>query len=539
MFLELLRKEFIQRRSKESQSKIALILSLFLRILLYGGVVALICFISTNLDTKIEKYSSYGYYDFLSLFLSVSMVVGILLSMVKARGVLFDREDSLVSMPLPISPSTIVLSKVAYLYVESSLSGLILYTPFLVCYGSTRGFIPYYYIFSFLYPFFISLFIIGIGLLLSLAYQQVYKLVRKNDIVQFVTASVLMVLLCYLYQFVLNLFLGALNDSSVGGMFSSSFVETLHNMVSYFAPVSLILDMMVKKTNVQSDILLSLGMVLLSLVLGIGSASLVFYHEIKNGEDTRHTKTKKFKGKMVSPAKILLKKEMDLLFKDETNLFSYTSLLILCPFLTYLVISSLNSIIYDNLKFYASYFPELISGINLTLILLFSGVINASASLSVSREGKAVWIIKTLPISPLRQILCKIAIPLMLSLFSLLVTDIVLVSFGIISVSVFFSSLFIGSVMTLFNNVFGIYADMKDRDPNPRRIKLSFINNIVPLLFPLFIFLLFFLLSVYLRLPGFALYLLGCFISLLLLVPFLFHFRKRLTDAFLKMEVHN
>lgn len=537
MFLELLRKEFIERRQKENKSRTMYVLSLLLRVLLYSGLVALICFISLSLDQKIEKYSSYGYYDFLSLFLSLSMVIGIILCMVKARGVLFNREDSMVSMPLPIAPSTIVLSKVAYLYIESSLSGLILYTPFLVCYGSSRGFIPYYYIFSFLYPFLISLFIVGVGLLLSLVYQQVYKLIRKNDIVQFLSASALMILLCYLYQFVLNLFLTALSDSSVGGMFSLDFVESLHQMVSYFAPVSLILDMMVKKSNVKSDILLSLGMILMSLVLGIGSSSLVFYHEIKNEDRSEKKKERKFKGKMEKPIRGLLKKEMDLLFRDETNLFSYTSLLILCPFLTYLVISSLNGIIYDNLKFYAAYFPELVNGINLTLILLFSGVINASASLSISREGKAVWIIKTLPISPLKQIMAKIVIPMGLSIFSLLVTDMVLVFGGVITLPVFFSSFFIGSVLSIFNNVFGVYADMRDRNPDSGRIRLSLLNNMVPLLFPLLVFLLFFLLSVYGKLPGYALYLMACLSSLLLFLPFCFGFRKKVTDAFLKMEV--
>ena len=539
MFLELLRKEFIERKNDEKQSIAMLVLSSLLRVLLIAGFIALECFIALNLDKKIVKYSSYGSFDFLVLFLFLMMALSIVFTMVKARGVIFNHKDSTVTLPLPIAPSTQVFSKVVYLYIESVLLGWVTSTPLLICYGATRHYIPYYYIFSGLYPLLISIFSVGISLLFALVYQQIYKLITKSDIAQFIVASVLVVTLCYLYQFVLNLFLTALNDSSIGGVFSSDFVNGLHKARNYFLPVYQLMDAVIEKTNIKAGILIFLGASFLSLTLGVGMTSIVYFHEIKIGSRSESKEKKGKQMRLTTPFKALVRKEMDLLFKDEANLFSYTSLLILCPFLTFAVISSLNSIIYDNLRFYASYFPELVSGINLTLILLFSGVINASASMSMTREGKALIVVKYLPISPLKQILAKIIIPISFSFLSLLITEIVLISTGIITMPVFLSSLFIGIVLLAFSNIFGVYSDMHDKEGENRKLKLSVINDLVPLVLPFILFGLFFVFSIYTKAPSWALYVIACAFSFVVLSPSVINLKKRLQKTFVKMEVSN
>ena len=156
----------------------------------------------------------------------------------------------------------------------------------------------------------------------------------------------------------------------------------------------------------------------------------------------------------------------------------------------------------------------------------------------MTREGKALIIVKYLPISPLKQILAKILIPVLFSFVSLLVTEIVLVSTGIVTLPVFFSSLFIGSLILLFTNAFGLYADMHDHTQN-RRIRLSLLNETIPLVLPFVLFILFFLLSVLFHLPSWALYLIVSLFSLLVFSPFLIGMKKRYERAFMRMEVNN
>lgn len=540
MFLELLRKEFIERKNEGEKGLAAKILSGFLQVLFAAALIALECFIFYSLDEKITKYSHYGTYDFLVLFLFAMFLVGVFFTMVKARNTLFDSKDSRVTMVLPLAPSNQVFAKVVYLYVEAALVELCTATPLWMTYGVRRHYIPYYHIFALLYPLIISFAIVGFALLFALVYQQIYRLIKKSAIAQFVTASVLVLGLCLLYQFILNLFLTALNDSSIGGVFSEDFISALHKARNFFLPVSFLTDALIAKEQIKSDIFFFLGATLFVDTLGVGVTSIVYYHEIKNETyPVDHKKHGKKPLSLVSPTKALIQKEISILFKDEANLFSYTSLLILCPFLTFAVISSLNSIIYDNLRFYAAYFPELVNGINLTLILLFSGVINASASRSMSRENKALLLVKMIPVSPLKQMLIKVSIPLLFSSVSFLLTEIILISAGIITLPVFFSSLFIGLVTLLFTDVFGVYADMFDLSSKKRKFKLSAVNEMIPLLLPLLCFLFFFLFQVVVRLPSYAIYLLASALPVVFCIPLCFLLPKGFQKSFYRMEVHN
>ena len=116
MFLELIFKEFKKQRNFSKDKRKTFFLTL-LKLIFVGAFIALEVFIFLNLDKKIEKYSSYGTYDFLVLFIFVLEIVAIVSSVVQARKVLFDKEDNRILMPLPISEGTIIASKITYIYL--------------------------------------------------------------------------------------------------------------------------------------------------------------------------------------------------------------------------------------------------------------------------------------------------------------------------------------------------------------------------------------------------------------------------------------
>ena len=117
MFLELIFKEFKKQRNFSKDKRKTFFLTL-LKLIFVGAFIALEVFIFLNLDKKIEKYSSYGTYDFLVLFIFVLEIVAIVSSIVQARKVLFDKEDNRILMPLPISEGTIIASKITYIYLK-------------------------------------------------------------------------------------------------------------------------------------------------------------------------------------------------------------------------------------------------------------------------------------------------------------------------------------------------------------------------------------------------------------------------------------
>lgn len=536
MLLELIRKEFMARKDAADKSVVSLLLSWIVRGLFVAGFVALECFIALSLDKKIEKYSSYGTYDFLVFFLFVVFVAGIFYTTVKARKAIFDRKDSQVILTLPVSSSDIILSKIIYAYLQEVLFQLIVASPLLICYGVRRDFAVIYYVFAILYPIFISLSAVGIALLFSVAYEFIHKLISKSDVAQFIIAAVLVIALCFVYRYALNLFLVALADSSVGGVFSPEFVEGVHTMSKGVIPVKNIIMMTILRSNLGPNIAIFVGTTVLALAAGIAVSSVSYAKMMRNGAESSQKPSKKTKNrKLVSPYKALVKKELSLLFRDGGNVFSYTSLLIMAPFLTYVVVSSLNGVIFEDLKFYATYFPELISAINLALILLFAGVINSSASMSMSREKRCVEVVKSIPVPIMKQLGAKLLIPMVFSEFSFMITLFVLWIASPVSNAVLLAALVIGTMMIVWNNAFGLYADM--HDAGAHKSKLAPWASIIPIAMPLLVLAFHFAVTTYSSMPVWVVYVLETAFVAVCFLPFVIGYKKRYERSFREMEV--
>ncbi len=536
MFLELLRKEYLLRRKSEG-SKAAKVGFFLARVAFVALFVAVLVLIVLGLDRKILAYSRYGSFDFLVLLLFILFLVGTIYTALGARKTLFDAGDESIVLPLPIPSSSIVAAKLVYLAMESVAFGFLTATPVLLCYGAARGYVPQYYVFSLFYPLLLSLASVGLGTLLSVGLEYLLRLIRKSLVAEIVLSSLLVIALCYLYSFVLQMFWNSLGDASVGGMFPASFLDGLHAARVFFLPVYSLLDAVLEKTNILSDIFLFLGVSFTLLTAGIIVASLLLGKAQIGSLNAKKPAGPKNDGKVLAPKKALLKKEALLLFVDEGNLFSYTALLIAYPFLCLSVVSTLQNVFAENLTFYASYFPNLFPGIALLMILLFGGAINVTASGALSREKRNLVLLKTAPL-PFKDIfLSKAAVPFACSEVSLLVTCLALLIAGAIQGSVFASALFLGTLLFTFTLLYGLYADMKKASPRLKKFPHATLNAALSFLVPALVFAAFFLLDVFARLPSYAVYLVANLVPLLVLAPLGFLLYRALPKAFREMEV--
>ena len=534
MILDLVRKEFIEASSTRDLKFSRKILISIIKLISAGLLIALEVFIFYSLDSKVSANSSYGTFDFLVLILFLTLFISIIFTTLKARKVLFNRLDKAILSPLPLTDGEVLFSKVLYLFVLQVITNLLVSSPILICYFVIRNYMPTYYIFGVVYSFIISLFGIGISLLLSIVFEYAYRLLKLSDIAQFIFACIVVVGLCFAYQVVLNLFLDALNTNEGTGMFSTTLIEMVHNVSLGFLPVYSILNPLINHNNVVSGICLTFGFILISLL--IGSVVVTFsYGRINKDNNEIIIRKKKNKNNLViTPFKALLKKEFALLFKDSSYTFSYTSLLIMAPFLSFVVVSSLNSIIYQNLRYFSVYFPDLVNGLNICLILLFASVINSGASQSITREGSALQIVKYIPVDPIKQVAAKVITPIVLSSVSLLITLVVLIATGNIDYKVFLITLFLGICLLIITTINGLYFDMYDR--TNAEMKLSFVNTLISVLFPFVILLIHFGISLF-RIDTFYIYIFEAITGLIVLLPTFISPKKRWQKVFRKMEV--
>ncbi len=507
--------------------------SLFL-LLGAGLFVALEVYLFLALDAQFQEFSSYGSDDFLVLFLFLYFLLSSLATLPSAHRSLYRDIDEKILSPLPIPPDDVILGKGLYLYLRLALSSLLLATPILVAYGSSRSLDPSFYVLSAAYPFIVSF--VGIGLTMALLplYERVYSFLSGRYLLQLILGTLIAIALCFLYQYVLSLFLSVVQGSRLDQYVSASFLTGLHEVAAWLIPCSSIFSLMRGTGNLVSSLFFLLGSVFLMAFLGLYLLSFLYN---RNKEALPGKEGKRKSGgranKVLSLDKALLKKEFILLFRNGSYLFSFTSLLFMQPFLAYVVISSLSSLLYGNLAIFLDYFSELPNGITLLVLLLFASILTSGASDGITREGKGRLLLKTTPVSPLKATFYKLLIPVGVSVFSFLVTNIVLLFFGEIAWPLFFVSLVTGSLLIVSVASYGLLSDISSYSLTGKRGVYEFFPTIISILFPLFVAGLHFLLM-FLKLPSYAVYLSEVGLALLLLLP-LCYLPFRLKGLYLSM----
>ena len=517
------------------------LLSRVLKIVLL--LVALACFLGLEvyiylaLDRQLKDFSSFGSGDFLLLFLFVYFFLSVLASLPLADRCLYRKLDEEILSPLPVSDDDVILGKGLYLYVRLVVSTLFLATPLLIAYGTTSNMMPQYYVLAVLYPFVVSFVAIGLLLALLPLYHRLARFMKGKFLLQLVLGAGVTVALCFLYQYVLELFLSIVQGSRLDSFFSASFLSGLHEAAPWFIPVSNYFALMSGGDKVISNLLYLLGAILLMAFLGIYLLTYL-YRSNKEAiaEEKKKKREKKAALRVLSPFKALLKKEFILLFRNGSYLFSFSSLLFMQPFLSYVVIASLSKLLYSNLAIFLKYFSELPNGISLLLLLLFASLVSSGAADGITREEKGRLFLKTSPLSPFKMTLAKLLLPLGVSLFSFYLSAIVLVATGEIGVPLFFVALVSGTFLVASVSSYGLLGDLASYSARAKgKGFFGSLTAIVSIAFPLLIALVHFALMFYSGLPSLVIYLVEVAFSFLLLLPLPF-VPRRLDRLYLEME---
>lgn len=499
-----------------------------------GAVVLglFLAFLTSALYDKLYSYSSYAPFATLCFFLFVIFLVSVLEGASRARKCLFNEWDRLVLTPLPIAKYQKVVSKMLYVFLIQWIDLTVMSVPLLIAFGIKVDFPYWYHVMTLVYSFLLAVVSTGLSFVLSLLFQFLYGLLKDRNLIQFLLSCLVVIGLCYLYQVLLNLFLVALSDSSLSGTLSPEFVQGLSESCFFLWPVFNMLDLFWGHDNVVPNILIVLGFVLLFLLLGVSSAELALSRRLFLPRKDGKTDLDRFV--IDSPRKALWKKELLLLFKDSGNTFSYTSVLIMLPFLSFVVLSSLKATLSGNLAVFLTYYPATLDVLLLVLVLFFVGIVNSGNALRPSSEGKGLIVSKTLPYSPVEFLFVKALCPSVLSGFSLLVSLVVLVSTGILSPTLFAIALVLGLVLVLSMNVLSLLSDMHDL--SERKIRLEFLSTFSAYFFPLLELVLGIALSFAHVAPATILLSMGL-VGALLLLPLPFFNRRTLEGLYRSMEV--
>ncbi|MBQ9774166.1 MAG: hypothetical protein IJW30_05830 [Clostridia bacterium] len=528
--LSLIAKDFkLLFASKGSAKK--RVASVLATLLMVAVFIAIELFIFTTILKTLQHHKAS--LPFLTIFLFIIACVMILINTVRANQLFFNPKDMEQLMRRPVSNGQIVASKLLFLFVSHYVMTMLLVYPILVSYGILLGKSMSFYYLGIFYPVLSFLFEGGMALILVYPYKLLSDFLKKHMIVQFVLALVIMVGGCILYHRVLSVFMELVVYNKVDSLFTESSIAGMMATQRFLIPVNFLADAFFNGIGARLFLYFCIAGGLFMLGISITVFSFAYLRTMVIHGSPRPIKERL---RIVSPTLALIKKELMLLFKDSNNILSFTGLLIVQPFLVFVIIDALNSVLYSGtFAYFMMALPELVPLIDILIVMMFTLIINQGANEYIRIEKGNVRVMKTIPVSPVRQLLIKTLVPFVLSAVSLLITTVVLFATrraGLLTcVCGFAMTLILLAIFVLVS----LKEEMRIGHNKPRSTALS---TCYSYLLP-FAFFAVALVSCIFGADIRIAYLIGSLVFVLLGVPHVIHIKSKVKSLFLDLEMVN
>ncbi|MBQ8879741.1 MAG: hypothetical protein IJY69_02735 [Clostridia bacterium] len=462
--LTLLVKDFKLMFAKdESAAKRAL--GILLRVLVLGIVVAVELFLFTAILDKIGHYSK-APRAFMVLFLLVVTAFMTVSSIFQAKKLFFNERDINQLSIHPITNSMQVLSKLVLLFLVHYASSFIFVFPLFAAYGIMYGRSMMFYYMALFYPAASFVFEVGIALVFVYPVWYILEYLRKHVLLEFSLSVALLYGLAWIYSTVLGAFTGLVSNNEVSTLLSSESIESLVEIERYTVPLNYLFDVFIdgRRGEIFNYLTFSGAIFIIGLTL-----TIITFHRVRNISSSSKLHPPKVKYKLRSQSHALIKKELALITRNPDFIFSYSGLLIVQPFLLYLVIGAMNAVFSSGtLLYYTSLFPNFVSVVDVFIVMMFTTIISAGANQYVSMEERTVKNLKTIPVSYKRQLYVKMLIPMALSTASLLISVLVLLISGVFTPLTALFAFVLSLTLLFVFNVVSLSEELKIRRNKPR-----------------------------------------------------------------------
>jgi len=528
--LNLLVKDFKLQFFTGSNTK-RKILGLIVKILLSGLLAGVVTFIFTQVIKKVISYDR-AINAYLTLFLAVISVIMIILNLFRAYRLFFNDKDVEILVKMPVANSDIILSKLIVILFSHIVTSLIFVFPIFVAYYSIVGGTPKLYFLALFYPLLSFIFEVGIALIFVYPYKLLIDYLKKHILIQFIVALAILLTLSILYARVLNIFMDMVVNNNLNILFTTDYINDVINFTNKLIPLVYLIRFYLREiAKVVPYLLISIPLFVLGLTICIFAFN--FFRNVKF--QAAKGKVNK-KVKLYSVSKILIKKELIILFKDSSNMFSFSALLVIQPLLMWLVIYAINGVFSSGTFQYVSLIiKDIIPLIDIVLVMLFTTITSSGASNYISNERKTMKILKTIPVSPVKQVIIKVLVPFSLSFASLVISSLVLLVGGLIQFNTFIFGFILASLLLVLYMSANLKEEMKIRNDEKKNQALSTsFAYVVPIIF--------FLVSILISYLGYNIniaYLVTIGLIIMMFIPFVIKAKDKICSDFLDLEVIN
>ncbi|MBQ7408525.1 MAG: hypothetical protein IJW13_04550 [Clostridia bacterium] len=530
--LNLLIKDFkLMFSSERSLSK--RIISGVVTVLFVACFVVLEIFLFSAVLNKIKDFRQ-APEAFMTLFLAVVTILMIVAGVLQAKKLFFNEKDIEQLTRYPVTNSQIILSKLIFLFFSHYATAILFVYPLFIAYGQTITMPVWFYYIALFYPVVSFFFEMGIALLVVYPVWMFSQFLKKHLLLEFGLAMVLLLAGTYAYSNILSLFIELVANNQLSIIFSTENITKFVGIEKYLFPINFLTDVFVDRKYGSLWPYLSMGVGIFSLGLTV---TIFTFHYVRNLSITAKSRPlRERKVKITSPIKALIKKEISLLTKGTDYIFTFSGLLIVQPFLLFMIVSALNTIFSAGLfRYYVTVVPNFITLIDFLIIVMFTLIINQGANNYVTMEERTIKNMKTIPISYKTQLIVKMMIPFAMSFASLFLSSIVLVAFGAVSVVTGIMAFLFSTVSLFVFDVISLREELHIRHGKPRT---TYISSIYSYLLP-FSYVICGIILSYLGTSLAAIYLAGILLIILLGLPHLVYVKQNMGSLFMDLEAIN
>lgn len=529
--LNLLFKDFklMFRQDKKLSKRI---ISAIFTLIFVGAFVAIEVYLFTTLISKTSKFKDAST-TFMSLFLFIISILLIIAGVVRANKLFFNEKDIEQLSVHPVSNGSVIFSKLIFLFLMHYATSVVFIYPLFVAYGNMENKGLMFYYAGLFYPVLSFIFEIGVSLILVYPYWLIKKFLNKHILIKFIITLIALFVGCYLYASVLNVFIDFISGGSINLLFTTERINKLIEFEKFQKPINLLVDVFITKSRIGlfPYLAISIG------VFVIGASITVFaFNYVRNIAVANKQHKKEKEVKMTSQKKALIKKEITLLTKNSDYTLSFTGLLIVQPFLAYMVVKALNTIFTRGVfAYYTSIVPNFIPLIDILILMLFTVIIAQGANSYIQMEKQTIKVMKTIPVKYSTQLLIKFMIPLILSFVSLLITLLILLVTKIITLETFIFGLILITTLLIVFDIVSLKEELSIRNKKPRS---TYLSSLYAYILPIMYFLVCAVFS-YFGLSIYIAYLIGLVVFGVFAIPIIVYLIKNLNSLFMDLDVVN
>ncbi len=435
--LLLLKKDYRERyssvfkRDKAHKDLFGVISTFILLAILYATFVFVFSrFASSYLGAVFGEPDTEGVkrvYELSAMVYVAVLILNTLVGVKKIQTSLSDGKDAEVLLCQPISATQLFIYKLLKIYFAQILSTALVLIPSAMVLQVKSPYAGgvWYNIATFLQVFTLPFLSCALSTLIALPFSSLMRFVERKFVLHLILYVIVIAVMFLLYGRFLKVLSALLNTGEINYVFNRTVVYKITTFVSYAYPANLLSNILFGKKLLLSILLILLiSLVSAAVTYLIIRAVFIKSLQLKMEGETKFYRRKKVKNTQKNPLFSLMCKEFIVILRTPTYAFQYFATVFTLPLMVYVLVNLMRSMVSAltviNCDFEIAVF----------VIAMFSVLTNTFCTSNISRDGKMLGMLKTLPIKGSTVVFGKVIFCMATSLVSIIASIVVLGAAG-------------------------------------------------------------------------------------------------------------